>query len=866
MRRALLVVAIVGPAMAACRAPHDVTPQIHVDPHAAGRLNWLASPAPTGAKVAPARVHVMREGEELGGPNAIGKPGDLVLENDEVVFVIDRIGRSSGFAESGGNVVDAADARVRKDELGQQFTYFGKFPRQGVYETLSSGTAPDGSAWIEAKGRELYERQLVVTTRYTLQAPDRALLMETTLENAGGAAITGLTAGDAIEWGGAEKIAPGKARGFKGPSSGPYVGGVGRFTSYAITAADGAIEGTSGTGWTDTTQRDAGGRREITLAPRETSRYQRILLVGERPDSASLVSELTQSAGQPVGAVDIRLVPSEGDADAGPAGLDVPVDARVSAQSAGAGEVLSIHAGGTPPHLGAQLPPGHYVLAYAGGGGRAGQASVPVDVTAGGEAHVDLAVTRGAGAHVVCVDAVGAAMPCKVTFERTDGGPAPDFGPAHASGPARNQATTADGVVDVALAWGAYRVTASRGPEYTLAQSDVTLAPGQTLELRLSPRKVVDTSGYLACDFHQHTMLGADAPVGTHDRVVSNAAEGVEVAVASEHNVVADMEPIVRELHLERALVSIPGDEMTSDASRHPWGHANAWPLPVNAADPRGGAPVVRDRTPREVFEELRRAVPGDFVIQINHPRSGATGHFDLLGFAPASGVGTDPGYDSRFDALEVWNGRNVDARDKVLGDFFALLRTSHPVTATADTDTHGIVGQEAGYPRTYVRVADDGPLDPWTPARTADVVRGVKVLRDVVLTNGAMLRVTAGGASIGGIARGPAFQVKVHVESAPWVVVDTLRLIRAGAPDARDAASSQPIVEKPNPAGALAADATFTVRASRDDAFVVVASGTRPMTPVLGAGAGGDAEITPWAMSGAIWVDADRDGKALER
>jgi hypothetical protein len=883
---------------AACRAGRDVTPQIRVDPNAAGRLNWLAQPAPRAASAtgaAPACVHVAKESEELGGPNAIGRPGDLVLENDEVVFVIDRIGSSSGFAESGGNVVDAADAHVRRDELGQQFTYFGKFPRQGVYETLTSGTAADGSAWIEAKGRELYEPKLLVTTRYTLQAPDRALLLETTLQNTGDAPAVGLTLGDAIQWGGAEKIAPGKARGFKGPSSGPYVGGVGRFTSYAITSADGTIDGVSGSTWTDTTGRDSAGRREIALGPGQTASYRRILLVGERADSASLVSELTRSAGQPVGALAVRLIPGEGEgtvaptqgAGAGPAiqgvaagpatqeagavgapgqELDVPADARLSVQTAGAGEVLTIHAAGTPPRLEALLPPGHYVLSYAGGGGRAGRAPVAVDVAAGGEAHADLVVTRPAGARVLCLDVGGAAMPCKVTFERTDGAPPPDFGPAHAAGPARNQATTSDGVVDVPLAWGSYRVTASRGPEYSIAQSDVTLAPGQTVELRLSPRKVVDTSGYLACDFHQHTMLGADAPVATRDRVISNGAEGVEVAVASEHNVVADLEPIVRELHLERALVSISGDELTSDASRHPWGHANAWPLPVDASDPRGGAPVVRDRTPREVFDELRRVAKGAFVIQVNHPRSGQNGYFDQLGFDPATGVGTDPGYDPQFDALEVWNGRNVDARAKVLGDFFALLRTSHPVTATADTDTHGIVGQEAGYPRTYVRVADDGPLDPWSAARAADVVRGVKGLRDVVLTNGPMLRVTAGGAPIGGVARGPVVDVKVHVESAPWVVVDELRLLRASSPEVSPAGMTRPIMQKPNAAGALVADASFTVRAAADDAFVVVASGHQPMAPVLGAAAGADAEITPWAMSGAIWIDADKDGKALKR
>ena len=879
-RRALGAGAIVVVALgAACRAPRDVTPQIRVDPGAAARLNWLASQAANAPKVAPSRVHVMTEGEQLGGPNAIGRPGDLVLENDEVVFVIDRIGSSSGFAESGGNVVDAADAHLRKDELGQQFTYFGKFPRQGVYESLTSGKAADGSAWVEAKGRELYEPRLVVTTRYTLLPPDRELVLETTLENKSDAPVSGLTVGDAIQWGGAEKIAPGKARGFKGPSSGPYVGGVGRFTSYAITSADGAIDGNSGSSWTDTTQTDVAGQRAIMLGPGQRTSYRRIFLVGERPDSASLVSELTRSAGQPVGGVDVRLVSSEGEGSAaatpsGPATparpatlapLDVPGDARVSVQAAGA-EVLTIHAAGTPPRLEALLPPGHYVLSYAGGGGRSGGAPAAVDVLADGDSHADLAVTRPAAARVLCVDAAGAPMPCKVTFERTDGAPPPDFGPAHAAGPARNQATTSDGIVEVPLAPGPYRLTASRGPEFTLAQADVTLAPGPTGEIRLSPRKVVDTAGYLACDFHQHTMLGADAPVSTHDRVVSNGAEGVEVAVASEHNVVADLEPIVRELHLERSLVAISGDELTSDASRHPWGHANAWPLPVVPSDPRGGAPVVRDRTPREVFDQLRRATSGDFVIQINHPRSGLNGYFDQLGFDPASGVGTDPGYDAQFDALEVWNGRNVDARAKVLGDFFALLRTSHPVTATADTDTHGIVGQEAGYPRTYVRVADDGPLDPWTPARTADVVHGVKVLRDVVLTNGPMLRVTAAGAPIGGVARGPVVQVKVHVESAPWVVVDELRLIRASAPDAVVASLTAHITETPNAAGALAADAVFTVRAAADDAFVVVATGSKAMSPVLGAAAGADSEITPWAMSGALWIDADRDGKALKR
>jgi hypothetical protein len=57
--------------------------------------------------------------------------------------------------------------------------------------------------------------------------------------------------------------------------------------------------------------------------------------------------------------------------------------------------------------------------------------------------------------------------------------------------------------------------------------------------------------------------------------------------------------------------------------------------------------------------------------------------------------------------------------------------------------------------------------------------------------------------------------------------------------------------------------EASFEVRATKDDAFVVIVSGGKPMRPML---SGDDAEIVPWAMTGAIWIDADGDGKSLGR
>jgi hypothetical protein len=821
-------------ALSGCPGHGDVTPLLPVHPHPGIFEAVLGDRA-----AARARVHVMRDGEQLGGPSAVGRPGDLVIENDEVVFVVDQLGSSAGFAESGGNLVDAADARVRKDELGQMFTFLGKFPRQGLYDTLTSGVADDGSAWIEARGHELYEPKLLVTTRYTLHPPDRALLVETTLVNSGEALIELASLGDAIQWGGAEKVAPGQPLGFRGASSGPYVGGVGRFVSYAMTSTEGAIDGFSGSSWTDTAV-----RKDPKLPPAARATYARVFLVGERPDTTSLVGELALAAGRPVGDVQVRVA---GALATGEVLQLVPDGSR---------EVLTL-----APPFEARVPVGRYwVAAAATPAARVG----PIDVKAAARALADLSVEVRATLEMGCAGAAGANMPCKLTIEGIGTTPDPGFGPAYAAGPARRQATTAGDPVRVLVPPGSYRVTASRGPEYALDVVEVTLAAGAQRSLRLAPSRVVDTHGYLACDFHRHTILGADAPTSTRDRVIANAAEGVEVAVASEHNLVVNLEPLVRDLGLERELVSVSGDELTSDANLHPWGHANVWPMSVDPNKPRGGAPAVRAGTAREVFEALRRAPPGgDFVLQVNHPRAGATGYFDLMGLDGARGEGSDAGYGASFDAVEVWNGRNVDARARVLDDWRALLRTGHAVTATADTDTHGVVGQEAGYPRTYVRVADDDHLDAWTPARTADVVRGVKSLRDVVLTDGPMLRVTANGVPIGGIARGHAVRVNVHVESAPWVEVDSVRIVRAREGAAEEARSIKP---KAREGHAMVADVDFALRFDADDAFFVVASGAKPLSPVLALDAKTGEELQPWAMTGAIWVDADGDGKSLGR
>lgn len=845
MNRALKNGAVIA-LFVACSPKEDVTPQIAVTPGAASRINLIASKQARPERK-PARVTKMEKGHELLGPNAIGKAGDWVIENDEVVFVIDQLGSSAGFAESGGNVVDAADAKGREDELGQMFTYFGTFPRQGVYQSLRPFKNDDGSAGIRVSGYELLEGALKVETTYTLRPNDRALLIETTLENGGPTEIGGIGLGDAVQWGGAEKFAPGKSIGFRGASKGMFVGGVGRRASYALAPTEGEIDALSGGSWTDTKA------KEVSIQPGARVSFTRVLLVGLRPDTAAIVSELAKMAGSAVGSVRIALADAAGKPVASEAGMKAIVSSETGAP------LMSLVA--TSDGFVGEVPPGKYSVAYSSGAGRRGVGlPMSVHVVADRESRVALAVSDGARIFGRCEDANGP-IPCKVTIEGEGNTKTPDFGSAHVAGGARNKITTHDGTFDVPIAPGTYRVTLSHGPETTIATYTEIAIANQKVGRSSKLIRVVDTRGYISTDFHQHTMLGADAPVSTRDRVISNAAEDVEIAVSTEHNVAVDLQPIVDELGLQRMLVHLPGDEITTDANRHPWGHANIIPLDVDTKKARGGAPSVSGKTAHELFEEVRK-IQEPHILQVNHPRAGITGYFDQMGFDAKTGVGLKVGYDSGFDAIEVWNGRDPNARERVFADYLALLRTSHPVTPTADTDTHGIVAQEPGLPRTYVRVEKDDALDAWDNARTHDLVNGVNLRRDVVLTNGPFLRVSANGAPIGGIAKpkGRKVTVSVHVECAPWVEVKSVKLVRASEPDGPLA---KPLEMKPMASGAMGADVTFVIDAKNDDAFVVRVEGDKPMTPVFD----GDAkEIVPLAMSGAIWIDADGDGASLGR
>lgn len=693
-----------------------------------------------------------------GGPNASGHLGDAVLENRFLRAVIEKLPGGAGFALSGGALIDLApvDAgRVGSDELGQVFAMTGEFPRQIVHETMALHARPDGSAAVIVTGHDARVAQLRGETTYRLGGDDRFLSIETRLENTGDTAVT-VWLGDAIQWGGAEHFGPGVGFDLPRRARFDWLGAVGVETAYALSAPE-PLEGPHGGNWSDPIQ------AVTSLAPHSARTYLRRIAVrsGRRLEAARCdlggcedasragAVQLVDAAGRPVEAARVTLVDAAGR----------PL--RVSASDA-RGEV-EFH-----------VEPGQYRVVVEAPGRAAQGPEATLTVPSRAPLRVTLSDALSLGVRVEIEGHPGAA---RVIFRRLDEGPAPSFGPIGRAAGARNSVVVdASGRVEVPLGAGRYEVTATRGPSYNLAAQRVEMAPGRAQTVTLALARVVDTRGYLCGDFHQHQAPSLDAPLTLRERVRADVAEGLEVAASTDHNAAVDLRDALVAEHLEGQLLTLAGVEVSTDIAARPWGHVNLFPVEVQPEALRGGVPDFIERPLARFFDEARSWAPGA-VIQVNHPRApGAIGMFEAVHLDPATGR-ADPEFQPHFDAIEVWNGRYQSAVEPVLRDWAALTRQGAAITLTGNSDSHAVVTQEAGWPRTCVAVAHD-TVD---TARPDEVVAALRQTRDVIIDGGFFIRVLTptGASAIGQIVR-TGTPLRVQVTSPEWLPPERLERLDA--------------------------------------------------------------------------------------
>lgn len=391
--------------------------------------------------------------------------------------------------------------------------------------------------------------------------------------------------------------------------------------------------------------------------------------------------------------------------------------------------------------------------------------------------------------------AMGAVGTVRVTATDPDGAPIPariEVVPIGAEPPAAPEnfgeivvghgrshvAFPTDGVATLRVAPGTHRVTVSHGPEHERSETEITVAAGEEATVTAALSRVVETPGVMCADYHIHTHRSVDSSDPGTLKIAGLAADGLEIAIRSEHEWVSDFAPIIEEMGLSARVFGMAGLELTTFT----YGHFGVFPLEPDPDRASGGAVPWYDRLAPEVFGEVR-ARPEAPALIINHPRAGGLrqGYFQEAGFDPTTGEVAHPElWDESFTIVEVFNDSDLERnRDGTVRDWLALLSSGRRVFAAGSSDSHRIHEVPVGYPRTCLRLGVDDPL-----SLTPEMVRDATVAGHSVVSGGIYLDVTGpSGAGPGDDAPGAGARasIEVVVRAAEWVDVDRLEVFVDG-------------------------------------------------------------------------------------
>ncbi len=770
----------------------------------AGERVSAPRPETRPAALAPAgqgRVTVIQARTEvaLAGPRVEAAPGDFLLEHDGMVAVVSR---------ERGTVIDFGP-RGATDELVAL--------TPAIFDGLSTLRAPVVHAAIEGPVLRVEHRASALPVRLvSFFTFERAtLVMESVaVPDDGYASRMAVGLGERVSWGNVSTWVEGL--GFpptRGGSFGArFLGRDGSQLAYALALPDGKLLARVGAvsipGFHPSARAselvvadDRGaGRRRVLLGASQTSMGAAAVAVGALSGRAVAIPK-----GLPTGTrVEVATCKER------------HLDRRPLARFSERDEAVVVPEGCFDARL---IAPGHARGAWE-----------PVD-------GLPQARLAPAGQLSVRVTEGGAPVPARIQVRGAGKTSDPSWGEDPDSGAALNAIHTERGEALRRVPAGTYRVVVDRGFEYSVYEESVEIHADERTNVDASLRRVVDTSGYISADLHLHAIPSPDAPQSLDERVRSLAASGVEVGVATDHNEVTDYRPSIDALGLGAHVASIVGDEVTTEEMG--FGHFNVFPLLP------GSSPVgFKATNPDALFREVRSRPPrfGQTVLQVNHPRMGDIGYFDLLRLdrsdIPAFAA-RRPGW-LAFDAVELYNGDDavdLKAVEECLLDWFAFLDAGLRITGTGNSDSHKATFHEPGLPRTYVATADDRPAK-------LDEVAFVDALRAgrVVVSGGPFVRLDVGGRGPGGSVPPGRVPVHVVVDAPDWVDVSSVEIVVRGRVVA---SASAPFELAPHRAGLQG-----TLELVRGDWVVAIARGQKPMTPLFRGG------VLPLSFTNPVWVE----------
>lgn len=451
----------------------------------------------------------------------------------------------------------------------------------------------------------------------------------------------------------------------------------------------------------------------------------------------------------------------------------------------------------------------------------------------------------------------GGYVPGRVTFIGLDPTKSPYFEPENPMETGKRWETFKNSCfpeekgLEVRLPVGNYLVYASRGPEYTMATEIVEVFQDETEDLIFRIDKVVHTEHLISVDPHMHTIY-SDGTVNIAERIRSVVAEGVDVAVATDHNYINDYQPMLRKLGLNTYLATLVGNEVTTGGVIH----YNTYPLLWRAEEQNNGAIYPHRKTATPLFQDSRKNDP-EALLQVNHPRSGTIGYFNNFALDPESAAFADKNLDLNFDVLEALNGPYLySANEQSITDWLNLMNRGYFFPIVASSDSHTIDRGQPGYSRTYVfydgKKADN--LD------AASVIRAMKKGHSFA-TNGPIVDFRINNTHIPGdyfSSKEKKVEIAVTVQAAPWISVGEVRLIINGKRKI-----VFPIEYPTRPVVKFSGNITLPLE--KDCYIAAEVLGKKSLFPVHQARARNGLKknaTLPYAVTNPIFIDVDGNGK----
>ena len=324
------------------------------------------------------------------------------------------------------------------------------------------------------------------------------------------------------------------------------------------------------------------------------------------------------------------------------------------------------------------VPPGRY-FAIAHHRDRGSSPLAPFEVLEGQTTTVNLGLPAAGTIDYSLQDDGGQGIPARLSLIATDasglrydwdGINDPEMNdPTYDHGIYKQEFST-NGTGTIKVPPGHYDILASHGIEFGLGtKTGFEVGAGQHKTLKLMLPREVDTTGYIAGDFHVHAGNSTDSGLNLTTRVKAAAAEGLEFFTSTDHDVETDYGPLVKKLGLEHWLKT----EVGTETSPLEYGHYNGYPEVYDDTkwtihDPASWP----GKTLADIWQAMRdraSAGPDEYVLQVNHPRDGFMGFWAQIGMKSYNLERKTPGMEMcnkvmeaapcTFDAFELMNGKN---------------------------------------------------------------------------------------------------------------------------------------------------------------------------------------------------------------